>query len=166
MIKNIIKKIRKVFFGLLVRRHHPKIGKACTINHYCRFTAHTHIGAHSNFNGMDIQGDGVVTIGEYFHSGRNCLILTSNHNYDFGNAIPYDDTYITEPVTIEDFVWIGSRVIILAGVTIGKGAIVQAGSVVVNDVPAYAIVGGAPARVFKMRDKQHFDKLFEQKKFH
>ena len=55
---------------------------------------------------------------------------------------------------IGDDVWIGSRVIILPGVTIGKGAIVGAGVVVTKDVPEYAIVGGNPAKVIKFRRKQ------------
>lgn len=54
-------------------------------------------------------------------------------------------------VTIKDDVWIGTRAIILPGITVGKGAIIGAGSVVTKDVPDYAIVGGAPARVLKYR---------------
>ena len=54
-------------------------------------------------------------------------------------------------VVIEDDVWVGTRAIILHGVTIGRGAIVAAGAVVTNDVPRYAIVGGSPARVLKFR---------------
>ena len=56
-----------------------------------------------------------------------------------------------KPVIIGDDVWIGGRVIILPGVTIGNGAIVGAGAVVTRDVPEYAIVGGVPAKVIKMR---------------
>ena len=61
----------------------------------------------------------------------------------------------TEPqkVTIESDVWIGARVIILPGVTIGKGAILAAGAVVTKDVPDYAVVGGVPAKVLKYRNK-------------
>lgn len=86
------------------------------------------------------------------------MIITSNHNYE-GNAIPYDDMDLVKDVKIEDFVWLGNRVMVLPGVTIGEGAIVQAGAVVVKDVPYCAIVGGNPAQVFKYRDKERFERL-------
>jgi len=93
-------------------------------------------------------------------------MITHIHNYDNGKAIPYDDTYIYKDITIEDNVWLGDRVIILGGVKIGEGAIIQAGSVVVSDVPKYAIAGGHPAKVFKYRDIEHYEKLKTEKRFH
>ena len=99
-----------------------------------------------------------VVIGDNFHSGSECLIITSNHNYE-GEAIPYDDTNICKDVCIEDNVWLGSRVIILGGVTIGEGAIIQAESVVVKSIPKYAIAGGHPAKVFAERNIEHYEKL-------
>ena len=128
-------------------------------------TETTTLGNNVNFNGMEITGGGNVTIGNNFHSGRGCLMITQNHNYDYGKAIPYDDTYILKDIIIEDNVWLGERVILLGGVRIGEGAIVQAGSVVVKDIPPCAIAGGAPAKVFKFRDKEHYDKLKLEKKF-
>jgi acetyltransferase-like isoleucine patch superfamily enzyme len=56
-----------------------------------------------------------------------------------------------EKVVIEDDCWIASNSILLAGVTIGKGSIVAAGSVVTQDVPPYSVVAGVPARVIKNR---------------
>ena len=94
------------------------------------------------------------------------MIISSIHNYDFGDAIPYDDTIISKDVVIEENVWLGNRVIILPGVTIGEGAIIQAGSVVVKDIPKYAIAGGHPAKVFKYRDINHYEKLKREGKFH
>ena len=58
------------------------------------------------------------------------------------------------------------RVIVLGGVTIGEGAIIQAGSVVVNDIPKYAIAGGHPAKVFAARDIAHYEELKALGKFH
>jgi chloramphenicol O-acetyltransferase type B len=131
-----------------------------------KLTKRTYLKHNVNFNGMNIKGKGNCKIGAYFHSGQQCLIITSIHNYDFGKAIPYDETEITKDVIIEDFVWLGSRVTILPGVKIGEGAIIQAGSVVVKDIPKYAIAGGSPAVVFKYRDIDHFVKMKNLNKFH
>ena len=93
------------------------------------------------------------------------MLITSIHNYDNGNAIPYDNTFIRKKIVIEDNVWLGARVIILGGVTIGEGAIIQTGSVVVKDIPKFAIAGGHPAVVFKYRNIEHYKKLKKEKKF-
>ena len=69
-------------------------------------------------------------------------------------------------MVIEDNVWIGNRVIILPGVTIKEGAIIQAGSVVVGDIEKCGIAGGHPAKVFKYRDIEHYEKLKSEWKFH
>ncbi|MDQ6795887.1 MAG: hypothetical protein M3067_13940 [Chloroflexota bacterium] len=54
-----------------------------------------------------------------------------------------------EPVAIEDDVWIGANVVVLKGVTIGRAAVIGAGSVVTQDVPPYVVVAGNPARVIR-----------------
>ncbi|WP_446925851.1 acyltransferase, partial [Klebsiella pneumoniae] len=94
-----------------------------------------------------------------------CIILTENHNH-MGSAIPYDTTYIIKETIIEDNVWLGINVILLPGITIGERAIIQAGSVVVCDIPPLAIAGGHPAKVFSWRDKEHYYKLKNEKSFH
>ena len=75
-----------------------------------------------------------------------------NHAFD-RTDIPMNQQGFTpeKPIVIEDDVWIGARVIILPGVHIGTGAVVGAGAVVTKDVPDYAVVGGNPARILKMR---------------
>lgn len=73
---------------------------------------------------------------------------------------------ITKDVVIGDNVWLGINVIILGGVTIGEGAIIQAGAVVVKDIPPLGIAGGNPAQVFKYRDIEHYKKLKREKKYH
>jgi len=123
----------------------------------------THLGKNCNFNGLIIRGDGKVVIGDNFHSGEDILFITRNHNYQ-GNALPYEG-YIYGDIIIEDNVWIGSKSIILNGITIGEGAIIQAGSVVVSDIPKFGIAGGHPAKVFKFRDEAHYMKLKKEKKF-
>lgn len=147
-----------------------KVAKSCgknlKVNGLSYVTPNTSLGNNVNFNGMKIQGEGKVTIKNNFHSGIECMIISSIHNYDNGKAIPYDNTLISKDILIEDNVWLGNRVIILPGVTIGEGAIIQAGSVVVNDIPKYAIAGGHPAKIFKYRDIEHYETLKKDKKFH
>ena len=113
---------------------------------------------------MKILGGGKVVIGDYFHSGSECMIITQNHNYK-GNMIPYDNSYIYKNVTIGDCVWFGNRVIVTGNVTIGEGAIIAAGSVVCKDVPPLAIVGGNPAKVIKYRDEEHYFRLKSEGRF-
>ena len=115
---------------------------------------------------MSVSGGGTVKFGNNFHSGNSCQIITQNHNYDAGEYIPYDDSYIYKTIIIGDNVWLGNSVIITGNVTIGEGAIVAAGSVVVKDVPDYAIVGGNPAKVIKYRNIKHYLRLKKQGKFH
>jgi len=58
-------------------------------------------------------------------------------------------TEALEPVSIGDHVWIGSRAMILKGVSVGSGAVIAAGSVVTHDVPSQCLVAGNPARVIR-----------------
>lgn len=109
---------------------------------------------------------GGLTIGSHVHFGQNTRILTQNHNYDNNpQCLPYDKVYVDKPVVIGDCVWVGDNVIIVPGVSIGEGAIIALGSVVVKDVPPLAIVGGAPARILKMRDKDTYCRLKSEGKF-
>jgi acetyltransferase-like isoleucine patch superfamily enzyme len=135
------------------------------VNFKSTVSPNTVLGKNVNFNGMTVKGKGLVQFGDNFHSGKNCLVLTTFHNYE-GSKIPYDHTTITKDVTIEDNVWFGDNVTVLGGVTIGEGAIIQTGSVVVKNIPAYSIAGGHPAVVFKQRDIAHYELLKTQGKFH
>lgn len=164
-MKNSIKKFKTYFWTHIYLRKFIRRGKNLKINGKCRFDASIVVGNNVNFNGMEIKGNGKVKIGDNFHSGRECLILTSFHNYE-GSKIPYDETVISKEVIIKNNVWFGERVIILGGVTIEEGAIVQAGSVVVSNVGKCEIVGGSPAKVFKKRNVEHYENLKEARKFH
>ncbi len=140
-------------------------GKELHVNKPCAFNKNVTVGDYCNFNGFVVQGCGYLTIGNYFHSGVECMVITSNHSYE-GTCIPYDKTDIPKTITIGDFVWFGNRVTVLGNVVIGDGAIIAAGAVVTKDVPPYAIVGGNPARVIKYRDKKHFEDLRNKEQFH
>lgn len=136
------------------------------IGGYSSFSGNIYLGINCNFNGMQVIGNGTVYFGNNFHSGIECMIITQNHNYDDGEAIPYDHTFVYKTVVIKDNVWVGNRVIITGNVTIGEGAILAAGAVVVKDVPPYAIVGGNPAKIIKYRNVEHYETLKKNNKFH
>lgn len=157
-------KIRQRYYTQKAKRSLGLYGVDLRVNFPCVFNKNVYVGNHCNFNGMRISGEGKVVIGDYFHSGIECMMITQNHNYE-GEMIPYDNTYVYKNVIIGDCVWFGNRVIVTGNVTIGEGAIIAAGSVVCKDVPPLAIVGGNPAKVIKYRDKDHYYKLKAEGKF-
>lgn len=148
-----------------VRRTSKACGSALYVHGKTIVTPNTILGSNVHFNGMHIIGRGKVSIGNNFHSGEQCYMISEFHNYDHGAALPYDDTNIIKDIVIEDNVWLGTRVMVLGGVTIGEGAIIQAGSVVTKDVPKYAVAGGHPAVPFKYRDREHYEALKKAGKF-
>lgn len=162
----IIAYIKQAVFTRIVHLQAKRVGSGLKVNGMSTVSRTTILGNNVNFNGMRILGEGEVIIGDNFHSGIECMIISQNHNYDNGKAIPYDNTYILNSIMIEDNVWLGNRVTIVGNVTIGEGAIIQTGSVVVNDIPKYGIAGGHPAKVFKYRDIDHYERLKSEKKFH
>ena len=101
----------------------------------------------SNFLGMSRGG---ITIEDNVQIAGNVSILSNNHD-------PYERMVLTcKPVVIKQGAWIGAGATILPGVTVGKYAIVGAGSVVTKDVPDYSVVVGNPAKVVKTLDKDKF----------
>lgn len=96
------------------------------------------------------------------------FLLGGEHKYTCVTTYPYkaldlnmgDEAISKGAIEIKDDVWIGYNSLILSGVTIGQGAVIAAGSVVVKDVPPYAIVGGNPAKIIKYRfDSEVIKKL-------
>lgn len=104
--------------------------------------------------GVNCEVVGPVKIGNDVMMGPEVIILTSRHKFD-DISIPMRLQGYKEPavVKIDDDVWIGTRAIIMPGVHIGKGAIIGANAIVTKDVPAYAIVGGNPAKIIKYRNQ-------------
>lgn len=135
------------------------------VNGWSIFKGNIKFGKNNHFNGAKLYGQGGISIGDNFHSAKNLIILTQNHNWK-GDALPYDNTVIYKPVNIGDNVWIGLNVIILPGVTIGEGCIIQAGSVVSKSIPNCAIAGGNPVQVIKYRDLEHYKRLKSNEFFH
>jgi acetyltransferase-like isoleucine patch superfamily enzyme len=104
------------------------------------------IGDHSFINyGSSISAYKYVEIGRHCFLGHYTLIVDRNeHGVEHRELAPPP-----APVIIEDHVWIGSRVIILPGISIGHHSVIGAGSVVTKDVAANCLVVGNPARVVR-----------------
>jgi acetyltransferase-like isoleucine patch superfamily enzyme len=120
-----------------------KIGKNSVVNHNCR---------------MDTRGG--ITIGDNVSISADVFILTADHD-----LLDLKFQGRVGSVTIEDYVFIGTRAMILRGVTLGKGSAVAAGSIVTKDVLPFTIVAGIPAKKIGSRPKNldytcHYHKLF------
>lgn len=110
------------------------------------------VGDNSNIGAYCYIGcSGFIRIGSNVMMSPRVSLYAENHNHA-DTARPMKAQGVTrEPIIIEDDCWIASHSIVLAGVTIGRGSIVAAGSVVTKDVPPYSVVAGTPARVIRSR---------------
>lgn len=92
---------------------------------------------------------GGVIIGNNVDIAQETNIWTEQHDY---NSPTYNA--VCKTVIIEDYVWLASRVTVLPGVLIGRGAVVASGAVVTKDVPPLAIVAGIPAKIIGYRKEE------------
>ena len=93
-----------------------------------------------------------VSIGAYTYLAHEVSIQGGDHLYDVpGTPICFTGRPAMPETVIGEDVWIGHRAIVMAGVRIGRGAVVAAGAVVTKDVPSYTIVGGVPAKKISRR---------------
>lgn len=142
----------KALRGGVARLMGCKLGRNVNIEHGAEFDARLVVGDNSSV-GVDSTVLGPVRIGRDVMMGPECVIITRNHHHSRTDIPMIQQGYESyRPVSIGDDVWIGRRVTILPGVTVGNGAILSAGAVITKDVESYAIVGGVPAHVIKMRD--------------
>ena len=110
------------------------------------------VGDHSNIGPYSYIGcSGFISIGNNVMISPRVSIYAENHVFDSPDATIKSQGVKRESVVIEDDCWIAANSILLAGVTIGKGSVVAAGSVVTQDVPPYSVVAGVPARIIKNR---------------
>lgn len=111
------------------------MGNNCSINPYTVLYGH---------------GKG-LTIGNNVLIAGHCLIIPSNHVFSRTDVPIKSQGATSVGIIIEDDVWIAAGCQILDGVTLGKGSVIAAGSVVNKTVEPYSIVGGVPAKIIKMR---------------
>ena len=104
-----------------------------------------HIGANESV----VIGNRVLIASKVFISDHDHGAYGKDGQHTDPRIAPWDRPIFSSPVVIEDDVWIGESVSVLAGVRIGRGAIIGAMSTVTKDIPPYCIAVGSPARVIK-----------------
>lgn len=141
--------------GVVINKRNGRFttGGICLLRPACRIAvigkgdspAHLHIG-----EGTEIGDRTIINVKQRVEIGARCSISWDSEisDTDFHQVILGDGRRppVTGPVIIEDDVWIGSRCLILKGVTIGHHSVIAAGSVVHRDMPPYSLVAGNPAR--------------------
>mgnify|MGYP001593905565 CR=1 FL=1 len=133
------------------------------------------VGENTLYNGnIAISGTGIIKIGKYCAIGPNLSIISSNHNYNLPclQKTLYQENFNEHPkdiikgeTIIGNDVWFGQNVVVLSGVKIGNGACIGAGSVVVKDIPDYAIAAGVPAKVIRYRFNKDIIKFLKELKW-
>jgi acetyltransferase-like isoleucine patch superfamily enzyme len=134
-----------------------KFGNGCVIREYAFFQLTKPNPKLIVGNHVVVGRSSIITVKESVKIGDHTLIGSfvqiTDHDHDTkANILISKQNAVIKPVSIGKDVWIGAGAKILKGVTIGDGAVVGANSVVTKDIPAYAIVGGVPARLIKYRE--------------
>jgi acetyltransferase-like isoleucine patch superfamily enzyme len=110
------------------------------------------VGDHSNIGPYCYIGcSGFIEIGRNVMISPRVSIYAENHVFDQTDIPMKEQGVKRQFVKIEDDCWIAANSIILAGVTIGRGSVIAAGSVVTKDIPPYSIAAGVPAQIIKQR---------------
>ncbi|MCW2284513.1 acetyltransferase-like isoleucine patch superfamily enzyme [Rhodoblastus acidophilus] len=142
-----------------LRRLGLQIGRDTSIATHCFITgSRIKIGNNTAINRFAyLDGRVPLYIGNNVNISHYSIIQTLTHDPQHPDFI-----CLERPVAIMDHAWIGARVVILPGVTIGEGAVVAAGAIVTKDVAPYTIVGGNPARKIgeRSRDLRYKTKYF------
>ncbi len=138
-----------------LRLNGAQIGKRCTFypGVWIAPGRNLTVGSDVDFAlGVVVTTSGKVSIGNRVLIGYRTQILSTNHLIPKQRKRIFGSGHQKKPIKIADDVWIGANSIILAGVEIGEGAVIAAGSVVTKSVRPYTIVGGNPATLIRKRD--------------
>lgn len=138
----------------ILRRAGLRIGERSRVMGALRITGHGDwrnlitIGDDTLITGpLHIDLGAPVHIGNRVHLGHDVKLLTADHQ--IGPSDARCGRLVALPIVIDDGVWIGSRVTLLPGVRVGRGAVVATGAVVTREVGADTLVGGVPARTIR-----------------
>ena len=115
--------------------------------------SHIHIGNNVGIGAFAyLGGGGGLTIGDDCIIGQYLSCHPENHNYEQTDRLIREQGVTRKGIIIGKNCWIGSKVTILDGVTIGENCIIAAGAVVTKDMPSNSVIGGVPAKVLKSRN--------------
>lgn len=126
------------------------VSTKANINRLARLSPRVTIGAHGGIGAGSLL-TGEVHIGRHVTMGPNCVFITGDHPVPGDFERFRDHSPVHAPIVVEEDAFIGSHVIVLPGVTIGRGAAVGAGAVVAKNVAPGAVVVGNPAREIRRR---------------
>lgn len=145
--------LTKPFRAILCRFMFKKCGRNINVEQGALFGYNVEIGDNSGIGiNCRLHTSGGIIIGDNVMMGPDVVVISQNHKHNDIAKPMIEQGYERVPVIIEDDVWIGTRVIILPGVRIGRSSIIGAGAVVTKDFPPFSIVGGNPAKIIKKRD--------------
>jgi acetyltransferase-like isoleucine patch superfamily enzyme len=156
-IKQVLSLFTYYVVNYIIGRRKATIGKHSKVHPtvILRQSERIQIGSHCLINHNNVlqagKFKGRIIIGDYVQTGANVMMFAFNHGHDGLEMPTILQDYYDGDIIIEDDVWIGAGSVILPDVRIGKGAIISSNAVVNKDVPAYAIVGGVPAKILKYR---------------
>jgi maltose O-acetyltransferase len=126
-----------------------RVGRAQIRSDVTFTTSNVEIGSQAYVNrGCFFDSQGGITIGARVHLGYGVICCTSTH--EPGDASCRAGTGQVQPVNIKDGCWIGTRAVILPGVTVGEGCVVASGAIVIRDCAPHGLYGGVPAH--RLRD--------------
>ncbi len=105
--------------------------------------------------GLTLVDDFEIHIGNNVMFGPNVTLSATSH--PIHPDLRRDGTQFSDPIIIEDDVWVGAHAVILPGVTVGAGSVVAAGAIVTKNVPPMSVVGGVPAKLLKTITDEDLD---------
>lgn len=147
--------LRRMFYKLCLQRLGSYLRSSLRIK--IQEPSNIEIGSNVSINygvwiAANRDNEGGIIIGNDVLIGPYSILHTGNHNYRDSNQLIRKQGHNFKSIVVQDDVWIAARCTILAGVVLGKGSVVAAGSVVTKNVEPYSIVAGIPAKVIGQRE--------------